>query len=194
MGERCHETHAVVMMGLPSVVTPDASNRSGAKKAKMAKRILVITAVVLLLVYIYVSYTKYDAKRAGAGGDVYTSEGSSATPSRTTVPTRDTSVDSRSAADTAIVYPPSNQSSTAMSSTGQTAQPGVSGTAAPASDSISPNPPNGMVFSGTGRYQLYRQGNITWRLDTNNGQSCVIFATDEEWRKPRVLRAGCGKS
>ena len=51
-----------------------------------------------------------------------------------------------------------------------------------------------MTFSGSGRYQLYRQGNITWRLDTETGKSCVIFATDEEWRKPRVYRAGCGKN
>jgi hypothetical protein len=66
--------------------------------------------------------------------------------------------------------------------------------AAPAADTISPNPPNGMVFAGSGKYQLYRQGNITWRLDTDTGRSCIIFATDEEWRKPRVYRAGCGKS
>jgi hypothetical protein len=51
-----------------------------------------------------------------------------------------------------------------------------------------------MTFSGSGRYQLYRQGNITWRLDTETGKSCVIFATDEEWRKPRVYHAGCGKN
>jgi hypothetical protein len=62
----------------------------------------------------------------------------------------------------------------------------------PAGDTISPNPPNGMVFSGRGKYQLFRQGNITWRLNTDTGQTCIIFATDEEWKKPRVYRAGCG--
>ena len=71
----------------------------------------------------------------------------------------------------------------------QQAAPGT----VPASDTISPNPPNGMTFAGSGRYQLYRQGNITWRLDTETGRSCVIFATDEEWKKPRVYKAGCGK-
>jgi hypothetical protein len=65
---------------------------------------------------------------------------------------------------------------------------------APATDTISANPPNGMAFTGTGKYQLYRQGNITWRLDTDTGRTCVIFATDEEWRRPKVYRAGCGKS
>jgi hypothetical protein len=49
-----------------------------------------------------------------------------------------------------------------------------------------------MMFSGGGKYQLYRQGNITWRLNTDTGQTCIIFATDDEWRKPRVYKAGCG--
>jgi len=62
----------------------------------------------------------------------------------------------------------------------------------PATDSIPPNPPDNMKFSGTGRYQLYRQGNLTWRLDTDSGRTCIIFATDEEWHKPRVSSQGCG--
>ena len=66
--------------------------------------------------------------------------------------------------------------------------------AAPVSDTIRRNPPNGMVFSGSGRFQLYRQGDITWRVNTDSGQACVIFATDEEWRKERVLRHGCGNN
>ena len=57
---------------------------------------------------------------------------------------------------------------------------------------ISANPPNGTVFAGRGKYQLYRQGDLTWRLNTETGQTCIIFATDDEWRKPRVYRAGCG--
>ncbi len=62
----------------------------------------------------------------------------------------------------------------------------------PATDSIPPNPPDNMKFAGTGRYQLYRQGNLTWRLDTDSGRTCIIFATDEEWHKPRVSTQGCG--
>ena len=49
--------------------------------------------------------------------------------------------------------------------------------------SFEPNPPNGVVFAGKGKYQLYRQGNLTWRLNTETGQTCIIFATDEEWKK-----------
>ncbi len=61
----------------------------------------------------------------------------------------------------------------------------------PATDTISPNPPNGMVFAGTGRFQVYRQGNLTWRVNTDSGQACILFATDSEWRKPRVYEHGC---
>ena len=57
---------------------------------------------------------------------------------------------------------------------------------------MSPNPPNGMLFGGSGRFQLYRQGNLTWRLDTETGKTCIIFATNEEWKKPQVYRTGCG--
>ncbi len=48
-----------------------------------------------------------------------------------------------------------------------------------------------MVFAGTGRFQIYRQGNLTWRIDTETGQSCVLFATNAEWRRPQVYRHGC---
>ena len=49
-----------------------------------------------------------------------------------------------------------------------------------------------IAFLGKGRYQLYRQGNITWRLDTDSGHASILFATAEEWRKERVLSHGCG--
>jgi hypothetical protein len=64
----------------------------------------------------------------------------------------------------------------------------------PTGDSISRNPPNGMVFAGTGKYQLYRQGDITWRLNTGTGQACILFATNAEWRLARVYQHGCGGS
>jgi len=67
--------------------------------------------------------------------------------------------------------------------------------APPASDSIDRNPPDGMRFAGSGRYEVYRQGDLTYRINTVTGKECVLFATDSEWRKPRVYRNGCaGKS
>jgi hypothetical protein len=62
----------------------------------------------------------------------------------------------------------------------------------PSADSNPRNPPNGMIFAGRGKYQLYRQGDITWRLNTDNGQACILFATDAEWSQPRVFQQGCG--
>lgn len=70
---------------------------------------------------------------------------------------------------------------------------GSPGVTPPATDSIAPDPPNGMLFGGSGHFQLYRQGDLTWRLDTETGETCIIFATEEQWRKPRVFRAGCRK-
>ena len=64
--------------------------------------------------------------------------------------------------------------------------------APPSSDSIPRNPPNGLAFAGSGKFQLYRQGDITWRLNTQTGETCILFATDAQWRLHRVYQAGCG--
>lgn len=64
--------------------------------------------------------------------------------------------------------------------------------APPTSDSIHRNPPSGMLFVGTGKYQLYRQGDITWRLDTNTGNACILFATETQWSRSLVYSHGCG--
>jgi hypothetical protein len=67
-------------------------------------------------------------------------------------------------------------------------------TAIPASDTIRRNPPNGQLFAGSGRFQLYRQGDITWRVDTQTGHACILFATDAQWSQARVFDHGCGPS
>lgn len=72
------------------------------------------------------------------------------------------------------------------------AQPTSETAASPGSDSIPRNPPNGLAFAGSGKFQLYRQGDITWRLNTDTGESCILFATDAQWRLHRVYNAGCG--
>jgi len=64
----------------------------------------------------------------------------------------------------------------------------------PSTDSQSPSAANGMRFAGSGSYLVYRQGDITYRLDTQTGRSCVIYATMEEWRKPIVMSHGCGRT
>jgi hypothetical protein len=75
-----------------------------------------------------------------------------------------------------------------------TPQPQQTASALPRADSLPRNPPNGMLYAGSGKYQLYRQGDITWRLDTDTGWACVLFATDTQWARPRVYREGCRSS
>lgn len=63
---------------------------------------------------------------------------------------------------------------------------------APTSDTLAANPPAGMAFGGSGKFQWYRQGDITWRLNTQSGFTCIAFATMDEWAKPLVYTHGCG--
>ena len=72
--------------------------------------------------------------------------------------------------------------------------PSATPSSLPVSDTIAPNPPNGLAFGGTGKFQWYRQGNITWRVNTESGAACIAFATQEEWLKPIVYSHGCGNS
>lgn len=60
-------------------------------------------------------------------------------------------------------------------------------------DTLQPIPPNGAAFAGRGEYQWYREGNLTWRLNTETGASCVAYATMAEWKKPLVFTHGCGR-
>ena len=62
----------------------------------------------------------------------------------------------------------------------------------PNPDTLPPNAETGVRTAGSGPYQWYRQGNLTWRIDTTTGRSCIIYATMEEWRKPIVISHGCG--
>jgi hypothetical protein len=166
----------------------------------MGRRVLVIVLLVVVALLAYAGYSSYDSRRAGASGQVFSNDSTperprvkSTTPSANPTPSQEPET---------IVYPSTTPAATtapAVASTGPAANQVTQGqqsapATAPASDTISPNPPNGMTFAGSGRYQLYRQGNITWRLDTETGRSCIIFATDEEWKKPRVYKAGCGRN
>ncbi len=173
----------------------------------MAKRVIIIVVVLALAIFAYYSYNRYDATRAGLSGEVFSNDPQS---SRTKATTGSTASSDKKASDSdveTIVYPSSTPaattaqpSSTAVASTPAssdlqvTQAGGPAHEGAPTGDTISANPPNGMMFAGRGKYQVYRQGNITWRVNTETGQTCVLFATDEEWKKPRVYRAGCGST
>ncbi len=159
----------------------------------MAKRILLIAVAVIVLGFLYVGYTNYDAGRAVSSGAVYSND-----PPSGKRKSEDSPSPESKAPSPIIVYPTPAQTPSPVVSNDQITQPGVTGggtpaSGAPANDTLGPNAPNGMRFTGTGKYLLYRQGDITYRLDTNTGFSCVLFATDEQWKKPRVFHDGCGK-
>lgn len=164
----------------------------------MGKRAVLIGFIVILIVLAYVGYHTYDDKRAGAKGDVFPRD---AAIERVDNRTDTNAKREQPSGQESVVYPqttPGQASAASAGPTSETQQTTQSMQPVPASappgDTISPNPPNGMVFSGSGRYQFYRQGNITWRLNTDTGRTCIIFATEEEWKKPQVYRAGCGKT
>ena len=153
----------------------------------MGQRALFIVLVLVVVVglFAYFGYNSYDAKRAGLNGDVFSTEPSGGKTKLGSV----SSAGSISGGQS-VVYPaPAGQAIQTVPVTPETLQNGAETTQG---DTISANPPNGTVFAGSGRYQLYRQGDLTWRLNTETGQTCIIFATDDEWRKPKVYRAGCG--
>lgn len=156
----------------------------------MLKGVLIGLLILVLVVFAYVGYSSYATGRAAASNDVY-SDGMVGGRTKTNVRTERTG--SGRPGETLPAMPTSGESN--GGSNGMLAQGGATamstGMAPPASDSIAPDPPNGMTFGGSGHYQLYRQGDLTWRLNTDTGQTCVIFATDEEWRKPKVYRSGC---
>ncbi len=140
----------------------------------MAKRIIAIVMVVLLGYLVYLGISRYSAARNSGNGDV--------------------KVDSTSARDDGS---PDNDAPPAPVRTArqipqQTAT--TLTTMAPSTDSIPPNPANGAAFAGTGQFQVYRQGNLTWRVDTVTGHTCILFATMEEWRKPVVYQHACENS
>ena len=94
--------------------------------------------------------------------------------------------------DSSTAYPPASGNAPVVVPT--TGQPGAVPAGLPTRDTESANSPNGMRFAGTGSFQWYRQGNITWRIDTTTGRSCIIYATMEEWRKDIVMSHGCGRT
>jgi hypothetical protein len=158
----------------------------------MARRALVIVLLLILAGFAYIGYTSYDAKRAEASGAVFSKDplpdGTTKTDTGASTGSKDRSAEMPVVNPPAAVPPTQARSDNAV----QTAvNAGAEGTVN--SDTISPNPPNGMVFSGSGHYQLYRQGDLTWRVNTDTGQACILFATDAEWKKAKVYRNGCAK-
>ena len=150
----------------------------------MVRRIILGLLLVGLVAVFYVGYKAWSARRAMLSGEVTAGPseplpaGSPATsPVASPAPAPEPRQKPYPAADSAAL---SNQSSAPA--------PQAS---VPATDSQPPDAPNGARFAGTGRFEVYRQGNLTYRIDTQTGTTCILFATHAEWRKPEVYRQGC---
>ena len=155
----------------------------------MGRRVLVIVMVLVVALFVYLGYNSYDAKRAGLSGDVFFERFCRMSKSRLADGSRRRAAPSTG--QTVCIrllqcklYPVTPET-TQSQNDAQIRRVRRRRMEVAAGDTISPNPPNGMVFAGKGKYQLYRQGNLTWRLNTETGQTCIIFATDEEWKKPK---------
>lgn len=42
-----------------------------------------------------------------------------------------------------------------------------------------------------GRYQLHREGSRTWRLDTATGHSCLLLASEYDWKTDAAKENSC---
>jgi len=149
----------------------------------MQKGVLTGLFLLIVTVFLYVGYTGYASRRSG--GEAY-ADGAASGRTRSDVKAEATGTPASGLPAT----PTTGDAAGTMVAQGGAAASST-GMALPAADSIAPNPPNGMTFGGSGHFQLYRQGDLTWRLNTETGETCVLFATDEEWRKPKVFKAGC---
>ncbi len=160
----------------------------------MVKRIVAALILIVVLLASYWAYGRYTSNARLRDGEVTVSDVRDpdgnivhATPSHSDTPgtinTVPVAANSNATAQSAAALPQMQTQPTASQST-----------AAPATDSQAPNAPNGVAFAGSGRFQVYRQGNLTWRINTDNGTSCILFATNEEWRKPLVFNHGCPTS
>lgn len=175
-----------------------------------AKRIVVVIALVAVAAIGVFWYWQHAKQRALGSGNVYVknqgadqSQPASNPPSSPTAAASQPETPATRQSSAPSPAPSSAKPSAAIEKIPPTPQPVHSAppltqprgaVAVPTSDSIPRNPPNGLIFAGAGKYQLYRQGDITWRLDTNTGRSCIIFATDTLWAKVRVWDSGCGAS
>jgi len=140
----------------------------------MARKLIAAAVAIVLLWFGYVSYTNWRKSHSMANGEITSvSDGST----QTSAP--------------AASEPEKPKTTIAPAPPSSSTQPIVIQPSAPLTDSQQPNAVNGARFAGSGKYQVYRQGNITYRIDTETGQECILLATNEEWKKPSVYQRGC---
>jgi len=147
----------------------------------MTRRILTAFLLIAAFVVVDFSYRRWSAKRAMNNGDVFPDTGN-ADVNDPDIASKDNRAAplATPASPTAITQPLPPTAPTLPRST-----------RFPPADTQAPNSPNGIRIPGKGRFQLYRQGDLTFRVDTRTGQTCVLFATYEQWSNPEVYSHGC---
>jgi hypothetical protein len=177
----------------------------------MLKRVLIVITVIAVFVVGWTMYNR-NARNSMGSGDVVSTDSSKGsadsgntdldgrpvaaavpTPSRSDAPGTINGEPVAGATTTSNQPPPAQKAAIAQTFP---AAPAMASTpvSLPVSDTVAPNAPNGLAFGGTGKFQWYRQGNLTWRVNTASGSTCIAFATMEEWRKSIVSSHGCGNS
>jgi hypothetical protein len=181
----------------------------GVVAARMAKRIISIALVVLIAVVAWFAWSRRGVDTAMDSGAVVSHDSPADTDkmNQGAVDLDGNAVDSAtggtgSSGPTGSAHAATGQTGStrmavaAAAATGalqsMSASPAPAGV--PAMDSQAENAPNGARFGGGGKFEWYRQGNITWRINTQSGSMCIAFATMEEWRKPIVSNHGCGNA
>jgi len=151
----------------------------------MAKHIIWMVVAAIVGLFLYLGYRTFDADRTLSSGEVRRED------SRSTESTSSAaSIPPTPSTSQPIVDPAPNEPGGSGTVT-ESQTNGASGQTLPPGDTLSPLPPDGHGFSGSGKYQLYRQGSITYRQNTETGESCVIFAAEGEWAKPLVRQHAC---
>ncbi|MFC6645057.1 hypothetical protein ACFQBQ_05505 [Granulicella cerasi] len=166
------------------------------------KRILWTVVVIVLAIGIYYWYQQRSDEDTLKAGGVTSSDNSYSAASKARMDSGAVDLDGRPVNTTPSPAPvrqlqPTPTPAPVVTQNTPVATP-VSATAPdnsmPAGDTLSPDAPAGMAFGGSGKFQWYRQGNLTWRINTQSGATCIAFATMEEWEKPIVYTHGCGNA
>ncbi len=159
----------------------------------MAKRLIVILFLTLVVAgFASYAYDRYRSERRPNVGEIVDETGSSVA-SQSTLPAR-TRV--RSDTDEFSIGrrpTPAAQSTTAPSSGSSLLdqRPSEIQSLTPEIDRRPSTSSAQAVAAGTGKFELYRQGDLTWRLNTETGSTCILFATEKEWKKPLVYDNAC---
>lgn len=158
-------------------------------------RLLLVAAAIIIGVVWFAHLSK---KRSNNTASVHTPPPATAAQpaSPDTTAANPANPDTAAPAATPDQTPPSQEvaSATPAAAPSETMVPQHPGpiTEQPTANALSPHPPAGFVTPANQKFALYRQGDLTYRLNTQSGQACILLASESLWQKPLVYQHGCG--